>query len=916
MSRIRFDKHIDIDTIPTLPAIAMEAIRLMEGDQSNFSSIADLLQNDQVLSGRILHYANSAYVGARSEITTISRAISLLGFTTVRSIILSVAVFDCFSGPLASHRDDLVRFWLHSIGVAVTAETLATRLGFSQPDEAYLAGLVHDIGKLVCFLHLPDGFLKVCQELERQGGYGVEAPLALEVEEELMGITHTEVGKLVANQWLFPANLVKVMWLHHQPVFAPIKPDQENLHQLIRFADCLCVAHGIGSSYFLSPTPYDHQHYHFALENLQRHHQLSPADLDGIVQQVMERVKEMAAILGINDADKYRTLVTSANQSLGNMSLNLEQRNRELVQTNRVLDATHGMTRRLKSGMTIAQAVHEIITGARAAFGVPRCLCMAVDAKRELFVGQITTASGVEEFEVATNGGGVPRAIAGRNADLEAEALRRLRQATREFDQGGIVESGVVDIIKGSEFLATFFVADKKSDGRPERIIGELVLDFQGTDVGSGGMEVVSRNFQVLATAAANGIERILLEKDLQAQARELAEASRKMEESQRQLFHSHRLATVGRLAAGAAHEINNPLTIISLNLQIMERLFDQGESSLAEIRHRLRVISGQEQRISRIIGELMGFARPSQPKLEATDIAKIMKDVLMVIGDRVSMTRIAVENRIPDDLPKVYVDGGQIEQVFMNLLINANHAMPDGGTITLGGEVDRKNRVALTIADTGTGISQENLAKIFDPFFTTKKEGEGTGLGLAICHSIVEHNGGALQVQSQEGEGTTFTVRLPVDQGSRLQTMKKAVDQKRKPAKADEECRILVVDDERLLNEMLQECLRSAGYEVDGAFDGVEGIGLLRYKKYHLIMLDIRMPRKDGLEVLRFVKDEYPDIPVIIVTGLASMEEIKETVKNGAFACIKKPFQLDKVLIRVSEALASSGKAACGRRG
>ena len=258
MSTTCFDKRIDIDSIPTLPAIAMEAIRLMEGDQSNFSSIADLLQNDQVLSGRILHYANSAFVGSRTEITTISRAISLLGFTTVRGIILSVAVFDCFSGPLAKHRDDLVKFWLHSIGVAASAEILAKRLGFAQPDEAYLAGLVHDIGKLVCFLHLPDAFLKVCQELERQGGYGVEAPLALEVEEELMGITHAEVGKLVAGHWLFPANLVKAMWLHHQPVFATIKPDQENLHQLIRFADVLCVAHSIGSSYFLSANAYDH----------------------------------------------------------------------------------------------------------------------------------------------------------------------------------------------------------------------------------------------------------------------------------------------------------------------------------------------------------------------------------------------------------------------------------------------------------------------------------------------------------------------------------------------------------------------------------------------------------------------------------------------------------------------------------
>ncbi|MBA3013792.1 MAG: HDOD domain-containing protein [Proteobacteria bacterium] len=912
MNRIRFDKHIDIDSIPTLPAIAMEAIRLMEGDQSSFRSIADLLQNDQVLSGRILHYANSAFVGARTEITTIAKAISLLGFTTVRSIILSVSVFDCFSGPLSDRRGELVKFWLHSIGVAATAEILADKLGFSAPDEAYLAGLVHDIGKLVCFLHLPEAFMRVCLELEKQGGYGIEAPLALEVEEEIMGITHVEVGKLVGTQWQFPAPLVKAMWLHHQPVFATIRPERDNLHQLIRFADVICVANNIGSSYFLSSNAYDHQHYHFALENLMLHHHLSSSDLEDVVTRVMERVKELGAILGINDPDKYRTLVSSANQSLGSMSLNLEQRNRELTQTNRVLDATCAMTRRLKSGMEIGEAVEEVIAAVRGAFVISRCLCMVVDSKRDIFVGRIQIGSDLESFEVAASGVSAMVSSSGRHADMEKEAVRRLNQARLQFDRGGIVESGVIDMVSGSSFMASFFVADKKSNGRPERIIGELVLDFQGVDSALGNIETLSRNFQMLATAAGNGIERILLEKDLQTQAKELADASRKMEESQRHLFHSHRLATVGRLAAGAAHEINNPLTIISLNIQIMERLLAQGDANIQEIGARLKVLAGQEKRISKIIGELMGFARPTQPRLEPTDVAKVVNDILMVIGDRVSMTKIVVENQIPLDLPMVYADSGQIEQVIMNLLINANHAMPDGGRITLNAEVDRRTRVAVSVTDTGTGISKENLSKIFDPFFTTKREGEGTGLGLAICHSIVEHNGGALQVQSEEGVGSTFTLRLPVDQGSRLQTMKKAVDQKRKIPESGEECRILVVDDERLLNEMLQECLRSAGYGVDGAFDGIEGIGLLRYKKYHLIMLDVRMPRKDGLEVLKFVRDEYPDIPVIIITGLASMDEIKETVKKGAFACIKKPFQLDKVLVKVREALANAADK-CG---
>nr|MBF0223264.1 HDOD domain-containing protein [Desulfobulbaceae bacterium] len=910
MTRHTINKHIDVNSIPTLPAIAMEAIRLLEGEESSFESVADLLKNDQVLAGRILHYANSAFIGARVEVTTISRAISLLGFNTIRSLILSVTVFDCFKGKLASKKDDFVSFWLHSIGVAVAAEVLAKRLYFAVPEEAYLAGLVHDIGKLVCYLHLPEQFARVCGELEQQGGYGVSKPIALDLEDEVMGTNHTEVGKLVAEQWMFPEQLVKAMWLHHQPVFETILPEQKNLFQVIRFADALCVTHHIGSSYFLSVDAYDHEHFHYAMEKMMLHHNLSIEDVDAIVIEVKERVEELSKVLGIYDKDNYTNLVSSANASLGSMSINLDRQNKELVGENRVLDATYKMTRRLKSGMALTDAIQEVLLAARDAFGVSRILCMVIDKQKEQFVGVVSNRHGFDEFVVPANHNQMQLSSGRGNADIESEAIQRLKLASVEFDQGSIMESGVAEIVAGSEFMASFFVADKKSHGRPERIIGELMIDFQGVGSAFEKMEGLSRNFEIFSSAAANSIERILLVKDLHVQAKEMAETSRKMEESQRQLFHSHRLATVGRLAAGAAHEINNPLTIISLNIQLMSKMLSRTEGA-TDIKERLDVISGQEKRISKIIGDLMGFARPTQPKLSETDIWAVMEKVLALSADRSPAAKIEVENYIPKDLPNVFVDASQIEQVLINLLINANHAMPGGGKIILRGETNSNGQVAVTVTDTGTGIAKDNLAKIFDPFFTTKKEGEGTGLGLAISHSIMEQNHGALRVSSEIGKGTTFTVLLPVDQGGRLRALKKAVDQKVTHSDADEVCRVLVVDDEKILNEMLQECLKSAGYEVDGAYDGVEGIGLLRYKKYHLILLDIRMPRKDGLEVLQFVKVEYPDIPVIIVTGLASLDEIKETVAMGAFACLKKPFVIETVLAKAAEAIADS----CQRR-
>ncbi len=301
-----------------------------------------------------------------------------------------------------------------------------------------------------------------------------------------------------------------------------------------------------------------------------------------------------------------------------------------------------------------------------------------------------------------------------------------------------------------------------------------------------------------------------------------------------------------------------------------------------------------------------MGYARPAEPKFTTARIEDIVNRVLNVLGDRVSTKSIAITTEFADNLPEIKVDPLQIEQVLMNLLINACHAMPAGGHITINCRT-RGNHVETNVSDTGTGIDPKDLQKIFDPFFTTKKEGEGTGLGLAICNSIVEHNGGALRVRSKPGQGSTFTLLLPVDKGQRLRALKGKVRRRsRKEQPTTPQPRILLIDDEKLLNEMMQEALRSAGYQVDAAFDGEEGIQKLRSHPYDLILLDIRMPRKDGLEVLQFVRDEFPNIKVVIITGLANKKEIAETVKMGAFACLKKPFPIDKVLEIIRRALIS----------
>jgi signal transduction histidine kinase len=197
--------------------------------------------------------------------------------------------------------------------------------------------------------------------------------------------------------------------------------------------------------------------------------------------------------------------------------------------------------------------------------------------------------------------------------DIEVEAANRLEQVTHDLLHGRMAESRMFSIMTGSKFLATFFMADSHSRWRKEQLLGQLVVDFSsGPDFIRNGFAALQKNFDAMAAAAGAAIERLLLQQDVSRQARKLTETSRKMEENQRQLFSSHRLATVGRLAAGAAHEINPSPSF--LNLQILKRLIKQLPDN-GTLMERLQIIAEQETRISNVIQDLMGFAKPTEPK-------------------------------------------------------------------------------------------------------------------------------------------------------------------------------------------------------------------------------------------------------------------------------------------------------------
>ena len=243
----------------------------------------------------------------------------------------------------------------------------------------------------------------------------------------------------------------------------------------------------------------------------------------------------------------------------------------------------------------------------------------------------------------------------------------------------------------------------------------------------------------------------------------ELADSVVRLQESEEQLIQAEKLSSLGQMAASIAHEINNPLAGVLVYTQLLAKKLASDTLSRDVALDYLAKMATEIDRSSRIIRNLLDFARPSELSLGDVDINRVIEDALGLVGHRATLGQIEVVRDLRPDLPKVYADYDQLRQVFVNLTLNAIQATPTGGRVTLRTRTTAQGMLAVSVEDTGCGISEENREKLFTPFFTTKEKGQGVGLGLAVAKGIVEKHAGLVDVESSEDEGTRFVVSLPV---------------------------------------------------------------------------------------------------------------------------------------------------------
>lgn len=251
-----------------------------------------------------------------------------------------------------------------------------------------------------------------------------------------------------------------------------------------------------------------------------------------------------------------------------------------------------------------------------------------------------------------------------------------------------------------------------------------------------------------------------LLAESFNEMSRKMASDIEQLQKLNEQLIRTEKLAAMGTLAAGVAHEVNNPLASISSLIQMM-----QAKENLDErTKENLKLISTQISRITQVTKDMMDFARVRPAAKSAVDINEIIKTSLRLASFDKSFQRLKQQKNLQENLPKVFADGDQLQQVFLNLFLNARDAMPDGGELLVK-TLQNNGEVQIEVADSGIGINEQEIKKIFDPFFTTKAAGKGTGLGLAVCYGIITAHGGKIEVSANPGNGTTFIIFLPANE-------------------------------------------------------------------------------------------------------------------------------------------------------
>ncbi|MCE9547703.1 MAG: HDOD domain-containing protein, partial [Planctomycetia bacterium] len=695
-----------LDSLPTLPAIAVRLLSLTGSADTKIEEVTQLLAGDPSLTGKLLSLVQSAACGARVPVTNIRQAVVMLGFEALRNLVLSVKVFEVFSKPNDQDGDEPSafnrgEFWKHSLAVATAAEMIAGKLkGKLSAQDAFVCGLLHDIGKVAFDTVMPKSFSRVAEVATLTRGD------IAEVEKRIIGLDHAIAGKRLAQAWNLPTMIVQAIWLHGAGPTAIMQgvTDPAIVH-VIALADLIARRQHIGySGNFLFP--YDIGLYQGQLG-------LSDGDIAAVTGSLAEELEKRARAIGLYDVDSktlYLEAIAQANGELARVNQQLSTQNRRLHSRSACFELVTKLYQRIVPAASPAQLLAEIGRVSHEFLGATQLVLFSQDPDQK--VGEVLTFDSASQTHDSFLMQMPPVAGDQRQGRSGGEPIR---PATPQLDW-------LMDRV--GPFLNSRNCAYLPLLCGSDPVGGIVWARGEGSTVYSAGGDLlmVSQAWgMTLRTAQVREQQNVLAES--------LAASNRELGLLQQQLVRAKSLSSVGEMAAGAAHEMNNPLAVMCGRAQLLASKLTDGTLKQDAVS-----IAQQGQRLSQIITDLMEFAKPEHPKLGQASAAELVAEGVQAAKARAAGAGVKVRVECSPDLPVMHVDARQISNAIAEVVLNAMQATQaakgsGAAEVLVQTRLDSLDRqVIIQVTDHGTGMSDQTIRHVFSPFYSAKTAGRSRG--------------------------------------------------------------------------------------------------------------------------------------------------------------------------------------------
>ncbi|MFQ5590187.1 MAG: HDOD domain-containing protein [Phycisphaerae bacterium] len=727
-----------LDRLPTLPAVVGRLLAATTSTKSSASDVVQIIESDGVLTAAILRMTRRADLGISSNVVTVRRAVTLLGFRAVRNAVLSMRIYETLGAPDALDKRSTIHheLWKHSLAVACVADLLAERMRDTDlKEQAFVCGLLHDIGKIALDVCLPKSYARVVARVER------ERTCICDVERDMLGMDHSIAGKRLVTKWQLPRAIMECVWLHHQePDALPSSTANAALVQLIHLADGIVRRQRVGFSGYGCGA---------GVEACAAGLGLDEPAVTEVAGQLPAHMEPFCALVGLDDATdatSYAESLARANNELGRTNEALAEANREYELRARCFDALTTFNERLGETTCIADVCAAAAQCVGECIGADSTLAFVGDAQhRCLHVG---CRMGCEERPtsmVLDVGDGHSRDILaaatavslGRTICSAPEGCEAIWQRCEQSAPSGPV--WMLPFAQSDELVgAVFFVADPMAVAR---------------------WREASVECRALSCAIEHAVASARTSTEAERMNEELFDLNRRLRAAQQRSVRARSISMIAEMAAGAAHELNNPLSVISGRAQMAAC-----EDNLKEIERTLRIIREKAHEASQIVLELMQFAKPDPPEPRSQRLGSVLQRRCQHWRRRFSLTPQQITSLIADDGTTVHADPEQLHEILDAVV---NNAVEAAARETLHVQVNSPSRVTdetvrIVIEDNGVGMSPDILERAFDPFFSSRPAGRGRGLGLSRAYRLAEINGGCVWIESTLNLGTTVTIELP----------------------------------------------------------------------------------------------------------------------------------------------------------